>query len=231
MKTVARGKDGIHSHDSDIFAATNDKLRSRDFQEAFELGFPPVEHDAIEAATVSILEAIGEDSNRDGLLRTPNRVARMYDELTSGYRTDPAKLLNNALFEVTYNDMVVVKNVEFYSLCEHHMLPFMGHVSVAYIPNGRVIGLSKVPRIIDMFARRLQVQERMTRQIADFICEVLNPEGVAVVADGIHMCAMMRGVKKSDASMTTSAMCGVFQTNPATRAEFMEHIGRTAPQF
>jgi GTP cyclohydrolase I len=217
-----------HDYDEDErFTATNLKLRSEEFQEEFELGAPPVQHEAIEAATTAILQAIGEDTGREGLLHTPNRVGRMYDELTSGYRTDPAELVNNALFAVDYSDMVIVKNIEFYSLCEHHMLPFLGHVHVAYIPKGTVIGLSKIPRIVDMFARRLQLQERMTRQIADFVCQVLDPLGVAVVAEGMHMCAMMRGVKKSDATMTTSAMCGVFQTSSATRAEFMAHLERS----
>jgi GTP cyclohydrolase I len=228
METMLHPVDGTdgHSREDERFAATNLKMRSEAFQEEFELGLPPVKHEAIEAATTAILEAIGEDPSREGLLRTPNRVGRMYDELTSGYRTDPAQLINNALFTVDYSDMVIVKNIEFYSLCEHHMLPFMGHVHVAYIPKGTVIGLSKIPRIVDMFARRLQVQERMTRQIADFVCQVLDPLGVAVVAEGMHMCAMMRGVKKSDVTMTTSAMCGVFQTNSATRAEFMAHLER-----
>lgn len=217
--------------DDDRLTTMRSKLISDDFKRAFELDLPPVDHRAIEAATVDILSAVGEDPSREGLIKTPNRVARMYDELLSGYRTDPAQLINDALFDVDYHDMVVVKNIEFYSLCEHHMLPFLGHVHVAYIPNGKVVGLSKIPRIVDMFARRLQVQERMTRQIADFINEVLNPMGVAVVAEGIHMCSMMRGVKKSDSSMTTSAMLGVFKEDPATRSEFMSHLGRTGAQF
>lgn len=204
----------------------NLRLQSEDFLRAFELDLPPVDHDAIETAVTSILRAVGEDPSREGLAQTPNRVARSYDELLVGYRTDPRKLLNDALFDVDYSDMVIVKNIEFYSLCEHHMLPFMGHVHVAYIPNGKVIGLSKIPRIVDMFARRLQVQERMTRQIADFVQEVLDPMGVAVVAEGMHLCAMMRGVKKSDSTMTTSAMLGAFQRNSTTRAEFMEHLAR-----
>ncbi|MGQ9907308.1 MAG: GTP cyclohydrolase I FolE [Candidatus Flexifilum sp.] len=185
-------------------------------------------HHVIEDATVQVLQAVGEDPNREGLVKTPDRVARMYDELLSGYRADPAKVINDALFEVDYDDMVIVKNIEFYSLCEHHMLPFLGHVHVAYIPNGKVIGLSKIPRIVDMFARRLQVQERMTRQIAEFINAILNPKGVAVVAEGVHMCSMMRGVKKSDSSMTTSAMLGTFRDDPVTRTEFLNHIGRTS---
>jgi GTP cyclohydrolase IA len=151
-------------------------------------------------------------------------VARAYDELLSGYRTDPVALLNNALFDVDYDDMVVVKNIEFSSLCEHHMLPFLGHAHVAYIPRGKVVGLSKIPRIVDLFARRLQLQERLTHQIANFIDEVLAPEGVAVVIDGQHMCSMMRGVKKHDSSMTTSTMLGVFRDNLTTRQEFLQHI-------
>jgi GTP cyclohydrolase IA len=219
----AAGDDGDES-----LTAMNLKLDSVEFQRAFELGLPPVDHESIEAATESVLQAVGEDTSREGLLRTPNRVARMYDELLGGYRADPAKLINDALFDVEYSDMVIVKDIEFYSLCEHHMLPFLGHVHVAYIPNGKVIGLSKIPRIVDMFARRLQVQERMTRQIADFVNEVLNPLGVAVVAEGIHMCSMMRGVKKSDASMTTSAMLGIFRENSTTRGEFLAHLERTS---
>jgi GTP cyclohydrolase I len=207
------------------------KFVSEDFMRTFELGLPPVDHGRIEEATANILEAVGEDPNREGLQKTPNRVARMYDELLSGYRTDPAKLINEALFEVDYSDMVIVRDIEFSSLCEHHMLPFLGRVHVAYIPNGKVIGLSKIPRIVDMFARRLQVQERMTRQIADFINEVLNPQGVAVVAEGVHMCSMMRGVRKAESSMTTSAMLGVFREDGSARSEFMAHIGRPSVRF
>lgn len=181
---------------------------------------------AVEKAVRKILANIGEAPDREGLLRTPERVARMYGELTAGYHTDPVKLINDALFSVDYNEMVVVKDIDFYSLCEHHLLPFLGKVHVAYIPNGKVVGLSKIPRIVEMFARRLQVQERMTQQIADFINEVLQPQGVAVVAEGVHMCMMMRGVKKANASMVTSAVQGVFKEDPKTRAEFMNHIGR-----
>lgn len=206
--------------------ALNIKLYSDEFQRTFELGLPPIDHHAIEEATHSILEAVGEDPTREGLLKTPNRVARMYDELLSGYRTDPAKLINSALFDVDYSDMVIVRDIEFSSLCEHHMLPFIGRVHVAYIPRRKVIGLSKIPRIVDMFARRLQVQERMTRQIAEFINEVLDPMGVAVVAEGVHMCSLMRGVKKAESSMTTSAMLGTFRENSTTRGEFMEHLAR-----
>lgn len=179
----------------------------------------------LETAVKDILFHIGEDPEREGLERTPNRVARMYDELTGGYHTDPIKLINDAVFDVDYDEMVVVKDIEFYSLCEHHMLPFFGRAHIAYIPDGKVIGLSKIPRIVEMFARRLQVQERMTTQIADFIQEVLHPQGVAVVVEGAHMCSMMRGVKKANASMTTSTMRGSFRKRK-TRREFFEHIGR-----
>ncbi len=180
----------------------------------------------IECAVGMILEAIGEDPTREGLLRTPNRVARMYEELTAGYHVDPVRLINDALFDVNYDEMVIVKDIDYYSLCEHHMLPFMGKVHVAYIPNGKVIGLSKIPRIVEMFARRLQVQERMTKQIAEFLDETLHPQGVAVVAEGLHMCAAMRGVKKANARMSTSAMLGSFKESQATRNEFLAHIGR-----
>ena len=181
---------------------------------------------SIEAAVRETLEHIGEDPEREGLLRTPERVARMYDELTAGYHTDPVKLINDAVFDVDYDEMVIVKDIDFHSLCEHHMLPFFGRAHVAYVPDGKVIGLSKIPRIVEMFARRLQVQERMTKQIAEFIQEVLHPTGVAVVAEGAHMCSMMRGVKKPNATMTTSTMLGCFKENPATRAELMGHIAR-----
>ncbi|NWG18659.1 MAG: GTP cyclohydrolase I FolE [Chloroflexi bacterium] len=203
------------------------KFQSEDFLRIFDLGLPPVNHEQIEAATVDILTAVGEDPNREGLLNTPRRVAKMYDELLSGYRVDPSKLINNAIFDVEYDDMVIVRDIEFSSLCEHHMLPFIGHAHVAYIPRGKVIGLSKIPRIVDMFARRLQVQERMTRQIADFINQVLDAQGVAVVLEGKHMCSMIRGVHKHDSSMTTSAMLGDFRTNRATRDEFLAHLGRS----
>lgn len=177
-------------------------------------------------AVRTILIGVGEDPDREGLLRTPDRVARMYRELLAGYHTDPEKLINNALFDVSYQEMVIVRDIEFSSLCEHHMLPFFGHVHVAYIPTERVIGLSKIPRIVDMFAKRLQVQERMTQQIADFMMDILKPQGVAVVAEGVHMCSMIRGVKKVESSMITSAMLGEFRVNEKTRAEFMGHLAR-----
>jgi GTP cyclohydrolase I len=187
-----------------------------------------IDSPAIQDAIHSILQAVGENPERDGLKRTPERVARMYAELFSGYHTDPVAVVNDAIFEVKYDEMVIVRDVEFYSLCEHHMLPFMGRVHVAYLPDGKVLGLSKIPRIVDLFARRLQVQERMTRQIADLIRDLLHPQGVAVVVEALHLCMMMRGVQKHDARMTTSAMHGAFRANLATRQEFLENIGRGA---
>jgi GTP cyclohydrolase I len=181
----------------------------------------------IKLAVRSILESIGEDAERDGLKNTPLRVARMYEEILQGYHTDPDTLINGALFEVAYDEMVVVKDIEYYSLCEHHMVPFYGVAHVAYIPRGKVLGLSKIPRVVDMFARRLQVQERMTRQIADFLEEVLHPRGVAVVVEGAHLCSMMRGVRKANARMVTSAVLGGFKTDARTRSEFFEHIRKT----
>ena len=185
--------------------------------------FPQTEN-GIHTAVRQILVEVGEDPNREGLLKTPDRVARMYDEITAGYHIDPEALINGALFDVDYDEMVLVKDIEFYSMCEHHMLPFFGHAHVAYIPNGKVIGLSKIPRIVDMFARRFQVQERMTTQIASFLQEVLQPKGVAVVVNGSHMCAMMRGVKKPEANMVTTKMLGTFKEDRQLRAEFMSLI-------
>ncbi len=184
--------------------------------------------EALTRAARQILEAVGEDPDRDGLKRTPDRICKMYGELLEGYRIDPVALVNGALFDVAYDEMVVVRDIEFYSLCEHHTLPFIGRAHVAYIPNGKVIGLSKIPRIVDMFARRLQVQERMTRQVANFINVLLEPKGVAVVVEALHLCAMMRGVKKHDSRMTTSTMLGAFKTDQMTRMEFLDNISRSA---
>jgi GTP cyclohydrolase I len=181
----------------------------------------------IKLAIRSILEGVGEDPERDGLKNTPLRVARMYEEILQGYYADPTTLINGALFEVAYDEMVVVKDIEYYSMCEHHMLPFYGVAHVAYIPRGKVLGLSKIPRVVDMFARRLQMQERMTRQIADFLEQVLHPRGVAVVVEGAHLCSMMRGVRKANARMVTSAVLGGFKTDARTRNEFFEHIRKT----
>jgi GTP cyclohydrolase IA len=183
----------------------------------------------VESAVRRILEEIGEDPAREGLQRTPDRVHRMYAELTAGYHVDPERLVNGAIFEVDYSEMVVVKGIPFYSLCEHHLLPFFGTAAVAYIPLGRVIGLSKIPRIVDMYSRRLQVQERMTQQIADFLQERLGPQGVGVVVEATHLCAVMRGVRKPGTVMTTSAVLGNFRANARTRAEFFAHLERPAP--
>lgn len=183
---------------------------------------------AVEEVISQLLNAIGENPQRAGLKLTPQRVARMYTELLAGYQVDPVPLVNDALFNVKYDEMVIVRDIEFYSMCEHHMLPFLGRVHVAYIPDGKVLGLSKIPRIVDMFARRLQVQERMTRQIADLIRDMLNPQGVAVVVEALHLCTMMRGVQKHNARMTTSAMHGAFRSNLATRQEFLDNISRGA---
>lgn len=185
-----------------------------------------IDNMSIEESVRKILNAVGEDPGREGLRYTPERVSRMYFELLAGYRTDPVRLINDAVFEVQYDDMVIVRDIEFFSLCEHHMLPFLGRAHVAYLPKNRVIGLSKIPRIVDMFSHRLQVQERLTRQVGDFLMEVLQPRGVAVVLEGIHMCSMIRGVKKHDAKMTTSSMLGAFRNNMATRMEFLDHISR-----
>ena len=181
------------------------------------------QNDIIEATKV-LIKSIGEDLQREGLKRTPERVARASEEIFSGYTTDPEALINNALSNVDYDQMVVVKDINFYSMCEHHILPFFGKAHVAYLPKGKVIGLSKIPRIVDMFARRLQVQERMTQQIATFIQETIQPLGVAVVIEASHLCMMMRGVRKEDATMTTSAMLGGFRTHLDTRLEFLNRI-------
>ncbi len=186
----------------------------------------PINAPQIEGTVTELLLALGEDPKREGLKNTPRRVARMYNELLAGYSIDPIAMINGALFEVKYDEMVIVRDIEFYSLCEHHMLPFMGRVHVAYIPDGKVLGISKIPRIVDMYARRLQVQERMTRQIADFLRDLLKPQGVAVVVEAVHLCMMMRGVQKHDARMTTSAMHGAFRANLATREEFLANISR-----
>lgn len=172
----------------------------------------------------ALLQLIGENPEREGLRRTPQRVAQMYGELTEGYHVDPIKLINDALFDVEYDEMVVVRDIDFASLCEHHMLPFLGRAHVAYIPRGRVIGLSKIPRIVEMYARRLQVQERMTTQIADFLVEQLSPRGVGVVIEAQHMCSMIRGVRKPNSTMMTSAMRGIFKSDQRTRNEFLSLI-------
>ena len=187
-----------------------------------------IDQENIQTAIKEILLAIGEDPEREGLRGTPERVARAYRELLAGYTMNPIEFLNGALFDLQYDEMVIVRDIEFYSLCEHHMLPFLGRAHIAYLPKNRIIGLSKIPRIVDMFARRLQIQERMTTQIADLLSEVLQPKGVAVVVEALHLCSMMRGVKKHEARMTTSSMKGAFRVNLATRQEFLDNISRGA---
>ena len=183
---------------------------------------------SLEAAVRTLLAEIGEDPTRQGLARTPERVRRMYDELTAGYLVDPDALINGACFDVDYDEMVVVRDIEFFSLCEHHLLPFIGKAHVGYLPRGRVIGLSKIPRIVDMYAQRLQVQERLTVQVADFLMERLEPKGVACVIEATHLCTVMRGVKKQEATMVTSSMTGTFRRDARTRAEFMGLIGKAS---
>jgi GTP cyclohydrolase I len=185
--------------------------------------------DPVEAAVRQILLEMGEDPDREGLTATPRRVRSMYREVPAGYWVDPDRLVNNAIFDVDYSEMVVVKDIPFYSLCEHHMLPFFGQAAVAYIPKGKVVGLSKIPRVVEMYARRLQVQERMTKQIADFLMERLQPKGVGVVIEASHLCAVMRGVRKPGTIMTTSHVLGLFRTADRTRAEFFSHLARTPP--
>jgi GTP cyclohydrolase IA len=192
---------------------------------------PMSEPDSLEKHVRGILEDLGENPDRDGLERTPHRVARSFRFLTKGYFEDPVTILNNALFDVTYDEMVLVKDIDFFSLCEHHMLPFFGRAHVAYIPNGKVVGLSKIPRLVEMFARRLQVQERFTMQIAETIEKVLAPKGVAVVVESVHLCMMMRGVEQQNAFAITSSLKGSFQADSKTRSEFMELIRHRKANF
>lgn len=185
-----------------------------------------MKQEVVEKNIKTILEEIGEDISRDGLLKTPHRVAKAYEFLMQGYNKKIEDVLNGAIFEEKYDEMVIVKDIDFYSMCEHHMLPFFGKVHIAYIPGGKIVGLSKIPRIVDVFARRLQVQERMTQQIADTIEEYLSPIGVGVVAEGYHMCMMMRGVQKQNSITTTSAMHGIFKSDARTRSEFLNLISQ-----
>lgn len=182
----------------------------------------------IPEAIRTLLAEVGEDPDRAGLIGTPDRVRRMYAELTEGYRTDPETVLNSATFEVDYDEMVVVRDIEFYSLCEHHLLPFFGRAHVGYLPRGRIIGLSKIPRVVDMYAHRLQVQERLTHQVAGFLMERLRPKGVACVIEATHLCTVMRGVRKQEATMVTSSMLGTFRADARTRSEFLTFIGRNS---
>ncbi len=222
--------EAISSHETQVVSATDSSvqqlLQSPEFLRRYGLYSQPVDEAEVKRAIVDLLYAVGEHPSREGLLDTPKRVAKAYRELVSGYTTDPVKLVNNAIFHVDYNDMIVVYDIEYYSLCEHHLLPFIGRAHVAYIPDGKIVGLSKIPRIVDMFARRLQVQERLTQQVADFLDEVLQPRGVAVVMTAKHMCSMMRGVKKHHSNLATRAMLGDFQNDRQLRDEFVSQIPR-----
>jgi GTP cyclohydrolase IA len=180
--------------------------------------------DRMEELIRELLKEIGEDPQREGLERTPTRVAKSWEYLTSGYKQNVQDVLNEALFTEEYDEMVVVKDIDLYSMCEHHMLPFFGKCHIAYMPSNKIVGLSKLPRLVEMFARRLQVQERLTTQIAQTLNEVLQPRGVAVVIEALHLCMLMRGVEKQNSKAVTSAMLGAFRDRPETRAEFMELI-------
>ena len=189
------------------------------------------DHDPLAPMGTRILKELGEDPGRDGLERTPLRVAESLRFLTQGFEQNPKDILNGALFDVTYDEMVIVKDIDVYSMCEHHMLPFFGRAHVAYIPNGKVVGLSKVPRLVEMFARRLQVQERLTMEIAETLEEVLQPKGVAVVVEAVHLCMMMRGVQQQNTWAITSSIRGEFEKDPKTRSEFMELIRHRREAF
>ncbi len=190
---------------------------------------PVIPADALEGIVHELIDELGEDPGREGLVQTPRRVSKAMRFLTSGYTADLDSILNGAVFDSEgYREMVLVKDIEFYSLCEHHMLPFFGKASVAYLPGSRIIGLSKIPRLVDVFARRLQVQERLTNQVAGALEEILEPRGVAVAVTGFHLCMAMRGVEKQNSRTVTSALRGVFRDDPRTRAEFLALVGRGA---
>jgi GTP cyclohydrolase IA len=222
MNFTTPGSNGRH-YDAELSLLDELELTT---EHAYEAGDSRPDQPRVELLVTELLKEVGEDPQRDGLLNTPRRVNKMLGEILSGYTTDPIGLVNNAIFDVDYSDMVIVRDIEVYSLCEHHLLPFIGKAHVAYLPNGRVIGLSKIPRIVDMYARRLQVQERLTNQIADFLDETIKPRGVAVVIEAAHLCAAMRGVKKPDTRMITSTLRGEFKQNPDMRQQFMEHLNR-----
>jgi GTP cyclohydrolase IA len=214
-----------------------DRIEQGDEEEEVELGIPrePMRKGSrpdhpVEGAVHDILVDIGEDPAREGLARTPERMHRMWHELTAGYQVDAEKLINGAIFDVGYSEMVVIKGIPFYSLCEHHMLPFFGTVGVGYLPKGKVVGLSKIPRVVEMYARRLQVQERMTQQIAEFLMNRLSPYGVGVVVEAEHLCLAMRGVQKGGATMVTSSVLGTFRSIEKTREEFLAHLQRPEPR-
>ena len=185
--------------------------------------------DAIQALIEQLLVHLGENPTRDGLVKTPERVAKAFRFFTQGYQEDPEAILNGALFPIEYDEMVVIRDIDFFSLCEHHLLPFYGKCHVAYLPNGRIVGLSKIPRLVEVYSRRLQVQERLTMQIAEALHQKLNPQGVAVVMEARHLCMMMRGVETPNAVAVTSSMQGVFQSQQKTREEFLQLIRRSGP--
>ena len=187
-------------------------------------GFEEIDQTPVDQLIEAVIASLGEDPTREGLVKTPQRVARSLRFLTSGYQASVADVVNGAVFTTEDSEMVVVREIEFYSLCEHHMLPFFGHAHIAYIPDKRILGLSKFARILDVFARRMQVQERMTAQVADALQDILQPQGVAVVTEASHLCMMMRGVEKQGSTTRTSAMRGVFRTNDRTRQEFLQHV-------
>ena len=220
-----------NSHETQMRSVKQNELRQQlettGLLKRFGFDNTAVDTDAVKRTVGDLLHAIGEDPSRPGLRETPRRVSSAYEELVSGYTSDPIKIINNAIFEMEYDDMVVVSDIQFYSLCEHHLLPFVGRAHVAYIPDGKIIGLSKIPRIVDMFSRRLQVQERLTQQIADFLDVILQPRGVAVMMRGQHMCSMIRGVKKHESSFSTSAMLGEFRCDRALRQELLLQIGQS----
>jgi GTP cyclohydrolase IA len=173
-----------------------------------------------------VIETLGEDPGRQGLAQTPRRVAESFEFLTRGYRQDPYAVVGDAVFDETYNEMVIVRDIELYSLCEHHFLPFYGRCHVGYLPSGKIIGLSKIPRLVDVFARRFQVQERLTNEIANALCDILDPKGVAVVIEAKHLCMMMRGVEKQNSAVVTNCLLGLFKSDPRTRSEFLSAINK-----
>jgi GTP cyclohydrolase I len=205
--------------------ATQSKLDAIDKNGHNHIAAPTALADAsLQEIYAEVLSRIGEDPTRDGLLSTPKRVEKALGFLTHGYHENISEVLHGALFDVDYDEMVIVKDIEFYSMCEHHMLPFFGKAHIAYVPDGKVVGLSKIPRIVDIFARRLQVQERLTQEIAEAISEAIHPQGVGVVIEAQHLCMMMRGVEKQGSSTVTSSMLGVFKTQQQTRSEFLSLV-------
>ena len=196
---------------------------------SMDKGLPGTDTDEIQALVEQMLVHLGEDPSRNGLEKTPERVAKAFRFFTEGYQQDPEEILNGALFPIEYDEMVVIRDIDFFSLCEHHLLPFYGKCHVAYLPNGRIVGLSKIPRLVEVYSRRLQVQERLTMQIAEALQQKLNPQGVAVVMEARHLCMMMRGVETPNAVAVTSSMQGVFQSQQQTRQEFLNLIRRSGP--